>query len=100
MVYVINDQKVMESLNAIFDDVKLLSIKKEDSSNSLDIEDHSDDKDEPEVVLDGDDNDKDPENGNDSDSDIGNAGHTEAATETMCEREKSVYQESNNSVGI
>ncbi|KAL8147637.1 hypothetical protein AgCh_005094 [Apium graveolens] len=72
IVYVMSDQKVVESLNVTFDDAKLPSIQKEYDSDIIDVEDLSDREDEPEVVPDNNDNGNDLDDHNsDADSEWG-----------------------------
>ena len=68
-VFIIDDQKVMESLNVTFDDTKSSSTQKEDDDESMNVEDISNIEEEPEVVPD------DPQNNHNGDSDSdGNGG--------------------------
>ncbi|XP_074374572.1 uncharacterized protein LOC141714981 [Apium graveolens] len=74
-VFVIDDNKVVESLNITFDDTKLPSIQKEDSNDHLSVEDLSDDEDEPGFVPNRDNNGDDHHNDHNGDSDSdGNGG--------------------------
>ncbi|XP_074323983.1 uncharacterized protein LOC141660901 [Apium graveolens] len=70
-IYMLSYQKVVKSLNVTFDNAKLPSIQKKDSSDNLNVEDLYDDKDEPEVVPNNNDNGNDPNNDYSSDSDSG-----------------------------
>ncbi|XP_074352748.1 uncharacterized protein LOC141691896 [Apium graveolens] len=93
-VFVIDDSKVVESLNVTFDDTKLPSIQKEDSNDHLSVEDLSDDEDEPEFVPNRDKNGDDHHNDHNGDSDSdgnggdgsdmnGNSGNTIVHSETV-----------------
>lgn len=81
-MYVIDSHKFMKSLNETFDATKLPSIQREDCSDSLDFEDHSNDTYDPKVNPHGDDNSSNIGSGTDSGGDSENAIHTKTATET------------------
>ncbi|XP_074374207.1 uncharacterized protein LOC141714594 [Apium graveolens] len=93
-VFVIDDIKVVESLNVTFDDTKLPSIQKEDNNDHLSVEDLFDDEDEPEFIPNRDSNGDDHHNDHNGDSDSngnggdgsdmnGNSGNTIVHSETV-----------------
>ncbi|XP_074377221.1 uncharacterized protein LOC141718736 [Apium graveolens] len=114
-VFMIDDRKVVESLNVTFDDTKLPSIQKEDSNDHLSVEDLSDDEDEPEFVLNRDNNGDDHHNDHNGDSDSdgnggdgsdmnGNSGNTIVHSETVSGNSPQVSdstdQDGSNSGGV
>ncbi|XP_074322879.1 uncharacterized protein LOC141659851 [Apium graveolens] len=90
-VYVIADQKVIESFNITFDDTKLASLQREKDYKSLEFENISDDpldEEEPEIsrvipIVRGN---NDPESSGDNG---GNDNHTESPTRTTTQRSES-----------
>lgn len=113
-VFMINDKKVVDSLNVTFDDTKLPSIQKEDNNDSLSVEDLYNDEDEPEDVANGNNNGDDPhddhngdsdsgennDNGPDSSGDSGNMnGESETVSGTSPRASDSGDQNGNNSGG-
>ncbi|XP_074323206.1 uncharacterized protein LOC141660144 [Apium graveolens] len=114
-VFVIDDSKVVESLNVTFDDTKLPSIQKEDSNDHLSVEDLSDDEDEPEFVPNRDSNGDGHHNDHNGDSDSdgnggdgsdmnGNSGntivHSETVSGTSPQVSGSTDQNGSNSGGV
>ena len=97
-VYVIADQKVIESLNVTFDDTKYAELQTEKEAESLEFENLSDypfDDIEPEVVP--------TISGNDDSGPSGSGGgntiHTESATRNSTQRTQSLSQGGSNSGG-
>lgn len=74
----IDDQKVVESLNVTFDDTKSSSIQKEDDDETMNVEDLFDNEREPEVVpLDNDNGDDSQDNHNGDSNSDGNGGDSQ-----------------------
>ena len=99
-VYVITDQKVVESLNVTFDETKLPSLQRDKDSESLEFEDLSEDltdNDEVPEVVPGNPNDDDNNDSSPSGDSGGNVNQT--TTGSTSHNPESSPQTSNNSGG-